>query len=172
MTKSTQSDIRYLIDQQHIVLALEGELRFLDSARLEEAFSLVQEQWAKQKQCLKVLIDLTKAILIDSTVYGLIASYAVKHKKLAGSQVVIYYNSDDIHRELLHLQIDKLCVLDSATPPFDSQESKFITIEKHRIIKKQIENNIRKSHKALADLTDNPAIQAVVDTISNPNKGH
>lgn len=172
MTKSTQSNISYLIDQQYIVLALQGELRFLDSAWLENAFSLVYEQWEDQNRAPKVVIDLTEAIFIDSTMYGLIALYLVRHEKLAGSQIVVYHDSDDIRKELLSLRMDELCLLESAVPPYGAQQSEFVAIEKSSVIKRQLEKNVCKSHKALADLTNNPAMQSVIDSISKPNKGH
>lgn len=172
MTINTPINIVYLIDEKNIVVALQGELRFLDSDWLERTFLLVLQQWEKQKRRQNLVIDLTGADFIDSTIYGLIASYALECKKLAGNPIIVYYNSDDIQTELLALRMETLCLLKLGVSPYSAPLAEFSAIDKLSITRTQITINVHKSHEILADLTDNPAMQAVVDTISHPNKGH
>tara|TARA_R110002110_G_scaffold383245_2_gene594624 strand:+ start:72835 stop:73347 length:513 start_codon:yes stop_codon:yes gene_type:complete len=165
--------IAYSINKQDMVIALKGELRFSAGNTLDDAFWLMKEQWNSHN----LVIELTEANFIDSTIYGLIVYHVLEYKKLSDNQAIVYYDSDDIGKELQTLGINQLCSLKAELSPYHDVLSEFTVVlqsDKDSDTKqtKQLKAQIKKAHKALVPLTDDPALQAVVDTIHNQNKGH
>ena len=126
--------IGYTIQKDEAVIWISGEIRLFFCNTLELAF----EQMATKRSDQRMVIDLSHAVYIDSTIFGIIASHCQNERKKTHEMPMLYYGNSDIKKQLVVLGINQLCLLRKGPSPYC------------------------KAHQALEDLNHNSSIQSVV----------
>lgn len=160
------SKISYIVTDTMAVIKLNGEVRLLSSAALEEAYQLISEQRESQP----LWLDLSESFNLDSTIYGIIAKFCLL--EASSNQITLYYTHENIYKQLHTLGIDHLCLVKRGATFISEIDDRWFELVEKEINKDELRLQVQHAHQILAKLSPNQAMQLVVDQTSKNTRNH
>lgn len=148
----------YYSDQDGIHLfKLCGRLQFTSGSALEQALNALRGADRVQE----IVIDLTEAESVDSTMLGMIGQLGVNQQTRAKITIA----SDDMYRTLKQVGFDRFFIIVFNKDHSGKAEAEFTEFKPMREAKRALEKRVRTSHEWLSqiDATNAKAFKPVLD---------
>lgn len=148
----------YYSDQDGIhQFKLCGRLQFILGSAFEQALNALRRAHTVNE----IVIDLTEAESIDSTMLGMIGQLGVNQQTKAKIMVA----SDDIYQALKQVGFDRFFIIVFNRDHNGKAQAEFTEFKPIREAKKTLENRVRVSHEWLSqiDATNAKAFKPVLD---------
>lgn len=151
------ANIRLGIEEKIGILQLNGELRFDLAPTFDLAFKELTTIFDLQ-QC---IVDLGRATLIDSTIFGMIGALLELKKIHPGLILSLAVPQESMRNRVLHLHFDAhFRIIDTA--PLCSQ---WLTFSKKSATSNHLQGFVQKAHEKLMAITDANDYQLVLETL-------
>lgn len=155
-----------LVESDLFVLKMVGELRFSFAPSLMEALKTISED-----KCIKhVIIDLSQARFLDSTIMGTLLNYFLKEEiwsRFASNPPRIVTKNPDIIKSLVSIGMDMFFPINETEPKMKNLKNNYIEAKTMLEDKQTLEQYVKASHRTLSKLNPRSDFQDIVSQIKH-----
>lgn len=158
--------ISYLSESNIFVLKMTGELRFSFAPSVNDALKRI----AENNTINDVIIDLSQAQFLDSTMIGTLLNFFLKEdvwSRFSSNPPRIITKNIDVEKSLLSIGIDMFFPIIESDPKIKNLSNEYIEIKKISEDKQTLEQYVKASHRTLSKLSPRSDFQDIVRHIKH-----
>jgi anti-anti-sigma factor len=162
----SRNTIAYVCENNLYVLKMNGELRFSLAPSVNEALKCILDN----DNITDVIIDLSQAEFIDSTIIGTLLNFFLKEEiwsRFVSNPPRILTNNNDIIKSLVSIGIDMFFPFTGSEPKLKTISHNYTKIEKIAEDKLILEQYVKASHRTLSKLSPRSDFQNIVSHIKH-----